>query len=172
MSSIDIKGIDKVQLLNALWQNQKPASFFTLASTKAPSFDQKLAAEAVNRDIDYFQGRCIKTYLGGDQADFRLYDRDAKIPGRVIVEKIRKQSQPEEMESTKPTECSLVQRSKIQREDDVPPSDSQCFYCRSYTAESFCHGRYACSSCKLMFGDDEAAKKAYGTLASSLGTSD
>ena len=60
---VNIKGIDKVELLKALWDNSKPAIFFILNNIKPPQFDYNLAKEAVLNSIDYFQGRLIKCDL-------------------------------------------------------------------------------------------------------------
>ena len=73
---MDIKGLDKVVLLEKMWKGMKPASFFSRSRTTAPSFNKEAATQAVKKYIDYFQGRCIKTDLSGDTASPRLYDRD------------------------------------------------------------------------------------------------
>jgi hypothetical protein len=76
-SSINISGIDKVQLLKALWLHSKPARFFdAFPSAPVPYFDEKEANVAVKRYIDYFQGRLIKCDLSKDEVEPRLYDRD------------------------------------------------------------------------------------------------
>jgi len=76
--TIDISGLDKVELLERLWSRQIVASFFRMSGRPSPAFDRKRAADAVKADyIDYFCGRCIKTDLSKDVVDPRLYDRDA-----------------------------------------------------------------------------------------------
>ena len=86
--SIDIRDLDKVQLLKNLWIRQTPASFFEMSNVKPPQFNQKLAYNAVKSYIDYFQGRCIKTDLSHDYIDPYLYDRDA---GKGAFEKVVKE---------------------------------------------------------------------------------
>ena len=87
--SIDITGIDKVELLHNLWQNMKPAAFF--GGMDGPAFDRELAKEAVKKYIDYFCGRCIKSDLSKDSVDPWLYDRDAGAGSfERIVQKIKK----------------------------------------------------------------------------------
>ena len=76
MTDVNISGIDKVQLLKALWLNAKPASFFGGSGTTPPIFNEARASSAVKDYIDYFDGRCIKTDLSKDAANPRLYDRD------------------------------------------------------------------------------------------------
>jgi len=61
--SIDITGIDKVELLKLLWNNSKPAVFYAFSGTPAPLFNDRLANESINGYIHYFQGRLIKLDL-------------------------------------------------------------------------------------------------------------
>lgn len=76
VSTLDIKNLDKVLLLERLWTGQSPASFFL--GLPSPAFDRKRAQQAVSSGyIDYFCGRCIKTDLSEDTVDPWLYDRDA-----------------------------------------------------------------------------------------------
>ena len=97
--TISIKGLDKVMLLKALWENRLPAAFFNsvdaiLSGTVAPSFDWKQARQAVESRIDYFCGRGIKCDLSGDDVDPWLYDRDAgKGAFQKIVESLRASEQ-------------------------------------------------------------------------------
>ena len=85
MNEVNIKGLDKVELLRRLWENQSPEIFLMLIGLPSPPFNEELAKHAVVEYIDYFQGRCIKTDISGDVADTRLYDRDA---GSGVFEKI------------------------------------------------------------------------------------
>lgn len=80
---ISIKGLNKIALLKALWENMRPKAFFN-------SFDVKSAEKAVKSYIDYFNGRCIKCDLSGDEVDPWLYDRDAGAGAfQKIVDGIR-----------------------------------------------------------------------------------
>lgn len=92
MSSVDISGIDKVSLLHALWKNSKPAIFFSMNNATPPPFDNEKAMTAVQKYINYYDGRCIKCDLSGDTVDPRLYDRDFGS-GAVqrIVDQLRQQ---------------------------------------------------------------------------------
>ena len=76
MTTVDISGLDKVDVLHALWNNQKAASFFAMSGMTPPPFDRATAATAVKSYIDYFQGRAIKGNLDGDTFDSFCYDRD------------------------------------------------------------------------------------------------
>ncbi len=77
MTTVDIKGINKVKLLKALWSNMKPAAFFYMSGIPSPSFDDTDAGSAVKKYIDYFCGRNIKCDLSGNTVDPSGYDRDA-----------------------------------------------------------------------------------------------
>lgn len=90
---VDISGIDKVILLRELWYNQKNASFYVNHGICSPVWNSEtdaLAKKAVNKYIDYFNGRCIKCDLSGNIANSYLYDRD--VPNdrkfQYIVDKI------------------------------------------------------------------------------------
>jgi hypothetical protein len=75
MSMVDITNIDKVKLLEALWKNSQPAVFLSMRCMVV-DFDKNKANMAVNKYIDYFCGRCIKTDLSTNTVNPYLYDRD------------------------------------------------------------------------------------------------
>ena len=88
--SVNIKGIDKVQLLEELWTAQKVASWFSFHPVQVPLFDRVKAQEAVKEEIDYFQGRAIKLNLSNDSIDPWVYDRDAgQGTFKKIVDQLR-----------------------------------------------------------------------------------
>lgn len=89
-SNVDISGLDKVDVLRALWKNQVPAAFFSLNGLPTPPFDEDLAQKSVLRSIDYFCGRAIKTNLSDNVVDFTFYDRDAPIPAADVIKKLKK----------------------------------------------------------------------------------
>lgn len=82
---IDISGLDKVELLRKLWENQIVSQYYSDTGRSAPEFDIDEARSAVQDDIDYFCGRCIKCDISGDEADPTDYDIDA---GKGIFLKI------------------------------------------------------------------------------------
>ena len=90
-NNVDISGIDKVNLLEALWKNSSPAAFFSAFHVGAPAiFNRESAEDAVKHYIDYFDGRCIKTDISEDTVDPHLYDRDfGKGKFTDIVKKLR-----------------------------------------------------------------------------------
>ena len=83
----DITGLCKIELLEALWENQKVAAFFGRGS--GPAFDHDSSSEAISGYIDYFYGRAIKANLSGDTVNFLQYDRDSKISGAEVVKRLR-----------------------------------------------------------------------------------
>lgn len=81
MSIVDVSGIDRMDLLEALWKNAKPASFFTMNNVPSPysSFSRELAKTEIWNDYaDYIQGRCIKVKIMSkqNQLDGRMYDSE------------------------------------------------------------------------------------------------
>lgn len=88
--SVNISGIDKVKLLEALWKNAKPASFFTLGGMSAPAFDHTMSEVSVKKYIDYYAGRCIKVDISKDSVEPRLYDREYGVGSfESVVNKLR-----------------------------------------------------------------------------------
>ena len=75
-NKINISGIDRVELLKALWHNSPPAAFFGFNGMPPPEWNQTEAQKAVKNYVDYYCGRIIKCDLSGDVADTSLYNRD------------------------------------------------------------------------------------------------
>lgn len=76
--SIDINGLNRDILLEALWKSSSPAAFFRFSGLPSPSFDIN-EAKRVLRDgyADYVCGRSIKTDIySKDIVDPTMYDRD------------------------------------------------------------------------------------------------
>ena len=68
----DITGLDKVELLHALWVNTKPMC----GKTWMP-WDREMAILTVDRTpIGYFYGRYIKSDLMNDTVDTSAYNRE------------------------------------------------------------------------------------------------
>jgi len=89
--SVNISGLDKVQLLRELWNASKVAAFFTMSGIPPPSWNEALAREQIGSYVDYFQGRVIKSDLSGDMADSFGYDRDnGQGQMQRVVDKLRK----------------------------------------------------------------------------------
>jgi len=95
MSSIDISGLDKVELLRRLYERSQPAAFFRMSGMSPPSFgtDEPAPHVAVTKYIDYYSGRVIKTDLSKDTIDPYLFDRDnGKGAFAEVVSKMRMSS--------------------------------------------------------------------------------
>lgn len=91
---IDIRGIDKVPLMKALWENtctvgmgvfQAPSEFPTERAEERVAKSQR---NGVDLDLDYLYGRPIKMNLSDDFVDPGLYERDAGegTAARVVAE--------------------------------------------------------------------------------------
>lgn len=87
----DISGIDKVLLLQRLWENTNVLGLGALRFAERLNlpFNKKMAAKCVQDYVDYFDGRPIKCDLTGDKAYTRLYDRDSSKPFKNVVNDIR-----------------------------------------------------------------------------------
>ena len=89
---VDVTGIDRKELLRALWEKQKPANFFTDSGLTPPRFD----ASEINTTrsyIDYFCGRAIKSTIFDDNniVDPSFYDLNAGSGMfQKIVDELRK----------------------------------------------------------------------------------
>lgn len=71
LAKVNIKGVDRLKLLKALWEQRPPALFYCLnPHVKIPEWDEEKAKEVLKYGyIDYFQGRCIKANLTNDFTD-------------------------------------------------------------------------------------------------------
>jgi|ERR1019366_93945 hypothetical protein len=95
---IDIKGIDKAELLAALVNGARPQGMGFLHDTGTPMTKEEAqkwidSGRAHGSGVpatkplrfDYVHGRPIKSDIGGDELDPRLYDRDQ---GQGAAEKV------------------------------------------------------------------------------------
>ena len=76
-AELDISGIDKAELLAALYNRSRPQGLgFLQASPKDMTKEE--AAELLQHQtyFDYLHGRVMKVSLKGDSLDPYLYDRD------------------------------------------------------------------------------------------------
>lgn len=74
---ININGLDKVEVLRALYNCAHPLGMGYLHYSKAPLTRQE-AEGALKRStyFDYLNGRVMKVNLGADEFEELLYDRD------------------------------------------------------------------------------------------------
>jgi hypothetical protein len=88
--TIDIKGLDKAELLHALYHGTRALGLGRLHDNSGLTVDDMRAVlakdegSAYQYDFDYFAGRPLKCNIGGDSFDPRLYDRDAG-PGAAAL---------------------------------------------------------------------------------------
>jgi len=75
---IDITGLNKLQVLQALWNHSKPASFFQhMPASIIPKFSVLEAQDLILYGyVDYCCGRLIKTNFKTDMLDPTMYDRE------------------------------------------------------------------------------------------------
>ena len=83
-NKIDVKDINRIVLLEALWKNSKESYYHAQMGMKL-KFDSKGAIELERKGgedgrgyVDYFSGRVIKARIFGKESliDPYLYDRD------------------------------------------------------------------------------------------------
>lgn len=98
---VDIQGLDKMQLLRALWKNQKPAIYFAMSGKRPPDFDEAEAKQALEGEqggcIDYLCGRAIKCDLSGDLVDPSAYDKLIGFGMFAAIVRALKQHQQKEL---------------------------------------------------------------------------
>ena len=76
-TEIDISGLNRDDLLRALWNRSKPASFYLYNNFPAPPFDLSKKTKSDENYVDYFCGRVIKANIySSDTVDPWAYDRD------------------------------------------------------------------------------------------------
>lgn len=97
---MDIKGLDKAEVLAALYNASKPQGmgFLHYKPQDMTRDEAQRILDGLGKDpyIDYLQGRVMKIGLGGDELRTNLYNRD-NGPGaaeRVIEELIEKATKP------------------------------------------------------------------------------
>ena len=90
---VDVTGIDRVELLRALWDNAKPAGFFAgyPPGSVRLEFDASLI-DTSYKSVDYFCGKCIKAQVFTKENTIcpELYDREyGKGAFQKIVDELR-----------------------------------------------------------------------------------
>ena len=81
MSTVDISDLHLPSLIQALWCNMKPATFFSASGVtfpSSPSMDDISSALSRSKYIDYLAGRCIKSDFSDlTTVNTALYNRNA-----------------------------------------------------------------------------------------------
>lgn len=75
---VDISGLDKAEVLKALYDNTIPLGLGILHWISGPMDIEKARAMIANGAVghDYLHGRVMKVHIGGDEFDPWGYDRD------------------------------------------------------------------------------------------------
>lgn len=78
MSMIDIKGLDKAEVLLALYNGSHCQGLSFLGSVDSYTLDDARVdyENSRNKYFDYLHGHVLKVDLSGDEFDDALYDRD------------------------------------------------------------------------------------------------
>lgn len=93
-NEIDIKGIDKAELLAALYNEARPMGMGWLqASAAAMTVEQARELLSQQSYFDYVHGRPLKVDLSGDSLFGGLYDRDqGRGHAAEVVERLRRKA--------------------------------------------------------------------------------
>ncbi len=92
MMGIDISGMDKAEVLAALYNGSRQQGMGFLHSRGTSEMTVEQAREELKRDsyFDYLNGRVMKIGLDSDDLETRLYDRDNGVgAAERIIEKLR-----------------------------------------------------------------------------------
>lgn len=75
---VSIKGLNKAQVLAALYNGSKPQAFGFIHYTPQPMTEQEAAATIVNQgfSFDYLNGRVMKIDISNDDVHTQGYDQD------------------------------------------------------------------------------------------------
>lgn len=73
---VNIKGLDKAELLLELWLNSHSQGMSALFGLASPKLEDCRKALEESTDIDYFFGRVIKVNFSKDEVEEWLFDRD------------------------------------------------------------------------------------------------
>ena len=80
---VNIKGIERQDVLKVLWENSFPARFFNMNGMRPPPFDIDEAKKFSLDRVDYLCGRPIKTNMGSDTIDLTAYMSEIKSYGSL-----------------------------------------------------------------------------------------
>jgi len=100
MSLVYIEGLDRMKVVRALWENSKPAIFFSHNSVLAPQYDETIAEAKIQKhkdgswDVDFVCGRqCKVTFYENGTMDSKLYDRNVEKKAFDVVDELRVKNQ-------------------------------------------------------------------------------
>lgn len=91
MSMISLEGLDKFEVLAALYNASRPQGMGFLHYDPKPMTPEDARLIGVDHYIDYLKGRVMKIDLRGDTFDSWLYDRDnGQGAAERVVSELRK----------------------------------------------------------------------------------
>lgn len=96
MTVIDISGLDKAEVLAALYNGSKQLGLGFLHQQGADALSVERAREELKSShyFDYLHGRVMKILLSGDELETALYNRDnGANSAERIIEKLRQESE-------------------------------------------------------------------------------
>lgn len=94
MSVIDIKGLDKAEVLLALYNGShcQGLGFLQALDTYTLEDAKRDLKESIDGYFDYLHGRVLKVDLSGDSFDSWLYDRDCgEGAAERVINELRRQ---------------------------------------------------------------------------------
>lgn len=87
---IDIKGLNKADVLAALYNASRPLGMGFLHYDPKPMTGKEAETYAEQTYFDYLKGRVMKVKLQGGEFDERLYDRDNGAgTAQIVVDAVR-----------------------------------------------------------------------------------
>lgn len=94
-SCVNIAGIDRVLLVQKLYENARPLGMGYLHPLCSTDISYEKAKDLVGKYIDYYNGRVMKIRVpaegDGDEINTRLYNRDnGEERAEEVVEEIRR----------------------------------------------------------------------------------
>lgn len=92
MSMVDIKGLDKAEVLLALYDGSHCQGMSFLGAVDSYTLDDARADYENSRDkyFDYLHGHVLKVDLSGDEFNGALYDRDCgEGAAQRVIDKLK-----------------------------------------------------------------------------------
>jgi hypothetical protein len=80
-NTVDIRGLDKIEVIYALWKNSFSAAFFQFNGILPPEWDRKVVEIQLKKTkgrLDYVLGRQIKITFQGDTINVAQYNTNCK----------------------------------------------------------------------------------------------
>ncbi len=90
MDKVDISGLDKIELVKALYDRAKVQGMGICQQHSGSLSDSEVSKALAKNYIDYLNGRVMKVDLSGDSLDTWLYNRDnGPEAAEIVIQKLR-----------------------------------------------------------------------------------